>query len=231
MKKIGLLGGMSWVSTIDYYRLINEGINEKLGGLQFAECIIYSLNFADIHQNGWEHSFELLKRGCEKLKLGGAEAIVLCANTAHLYADKLQNEIKLPIIHIVSSTAEEILKYGLKKVALLGTKYTMEMGFYQQKLQEYGIDVIVPASMDERAFIQQTLRDELGKGIVKQETKKKYISMITRLLREGAQGIVLGCTEIPLLMNQEDFSVPVFDTTSIHANAIVKFALSSYEGI
>jgi aspartate racemase len=228
MKKIGLVGGISWVSTIDYYRFINEGINEKLGGLNFAECIIYSLNFDDFQRNNttgnWDATFQLIAEACESLKRGGAEAIVLCANTAHAVAERVEEKVQLPIIHIVTATANEINKKGLKKVGLLGTKFTMEMDFFQKKLKEYSIHSFVPEQQEARDFIQQTLKEELGRGIIREETKKAYISIINELIAKGAEGIILGCTEIPMIISQEDVSVPVFDTTKIHSKAAVEFA-------
>lgn len=230
MKKIGLVGGISWVSTIDYYRFINEGVNEKLGGLNFAECIIYSLNFDDFQRNNaagnWEATFQLITEACESLKRSGAEAIVLCANTAHAVAERVETSVQLPIIHIVTETANEIQKQGLKKVGLLGTKFTMEMDFYKKKLAENNIESFVPEQQEVRDYIQQTLKEELGRGIIKAETKKAYISIINDLIAKGAEGIVLGCTEIPMIISQEDIVVPVFDTTKIHSNAAVAFVLS-----
>ncbi|QSB26229.1 aspartate/glutamate racemase family protein [Flavobacterium sp. CLA17] len=231
MKKLGLVGGISWVSTIDYYRFINEGINEKLGGLNFAECIIYSLNFDDFQRNNtngnWDATFELLLNACKSLEKSGADAIVLCANTAHAVSDQLEQEINLPIIHVATATANAINKQGLKKVGLLGTKFTMEMDFYFKKLAENNIEAIVPFLQDERDFIQQTLKEELGRGIIKEQTKRAYLSIIEKLIENGAEGIILGCTEIPLLISQEDVSVPVFDTTKIHSEAAVHFAVSA----
>lgn len=226
MKKIGLVGGISWVSTIDYYRYINEGINKKLGGLNFAECIIYSLNFGDIQAATWNNSFELLRNACLNLKRSGAEAIVLCANTAHLEAEKLQDEIELPIIQITSATASAVNKQGLKKIGLLGTKFTMEMEFYKRGLREKGLETLIPEELETRDFIQQTLKKELGRGVVKQETREAYLSIINELIKNGAEGIILACTELPMIIQQEDVCVPVFDTTKIHAQAAVDFALA-----
>lgn len=226
MKKIGLVGGVSWVSTLDYYRFINEGINEKLGGLNFAECIIYSLNFADIHEKGWNNAFELLFNACKSLKQSGAEAIVLCANTAHLFADRLEAEIQLPIIHIAKVTATAIHQKGLKKVGLMGTKVTMEQDFYKDKLNEQQLEVIIPESEATRDYIQHTLKEELGRGIIKAETKARYLAIIAELIANGAEGIILGCTEIPMMISEEDVAVPIFDTTKIHAAAAVNYALT-----
>ncbi|MBW4360595.1 aspartate/glutamate racemase family protein [Flavobacterium taihuense] len=226
MKKIGLVGGISWVSTMDYYKFINEGINLKLGGLNFAECIIYSLNFEDIQVKSWENCFELLLNACGKLKSSNVDAIALCANTAHLFADKLQEEIKLPIIHISTETAKAVKKQGLKKVGLLGTKFTMEMEFYRKKLEENGLEVLIPEKQETRDYIQYTVKEELGRGIANSNTKENYIRIVNELVDSGAEGIILGCSEIPLLINQKDFITPIFDTTKIHSEAIVEFILS-----
>ena len=226
MKKIGLVGGISWVATSDYYKFINEGINLKLGGLNFAECVIYSLNFGDIQAKTWNNSFELLLKACESLKLSGVDAIVLCANTAHLFAEQLQETIKLPIIHIGTETAKAIRKKGYKKAGLLGTKFTMEMDFYRKKLEEYGLEVLIPDKQETRDYIQFTVKEELGIGFINPETKAKYISIVNELVERGAECIILGCTEIPLLINQDDFIIPIFDTTKIHSQAIVEYAIS-----
>ncbi len=227
MKKIGLVGGVSWVSTMDYYRFINEGVNEKLGGLNFAECIIYSLNFGDVQEKEWVNSFDLLLNASESLKRSGVDAIILCANTAHLFADKIQEKIELPIIHIGTETAIAVKKQGLKKVGLLGTKFTMEMEFYIKKLEENGLEVLIPDQQETRDYIQYTIKEELGRGVIKAETKKNYISIIADLVERGAEGIILGCTEIPMLVDQADFSIPIFDTTKIHSQAAVEYILSN----
>jgi aspartate racemase len=226
MKKIGLVGGISWTSTMDYYRFINEGLNEKLGGLNFAECIIYSLNFGDIQAKSWDNSYELLLNACEALKRSGVDSIFLCANTAHLFADRLQDEVKLPFIHIGEETAKAINKQGFKKVGLLGTKFTMEMDFYRKKLEEFGLEVIIPEKQETRDYIQHTVKEEMGIGFINPETKANYISIVNELVESGAECIILGCTEIPMLISQDDFTIPVFDTTKIHSEAIVAFALS-----
>lgn len=226
MKKIGLVGGISWVSTMDYYRFINEGVNKKLGRLNFAECIIYSLNFNDIQATGWDNSFELLIHACENLKRSGADGIALCANTAHLFADKLQEKIKLPLINIITETAIAINKNKLTRVGLLGTKFTMEMEFYRNKLEEYGIEVIIPAKQDTRDYIQYTLKEELGIGYINPATKENYLAIINELVIAGAQCIILACTEIPLLISQDDCAITIFDTTKIHAHAIVEYITS-----
>lgn len=226
MKKIGLVGGISWVSTIDYYKLINEGVNKKLGGLQFAECLIYSVNFGDIQEKTWQNSFDILLNACLSLKKSDVEAIVLCANTAHLYADQLEKETGLPLIHIGTETAKAITQKKLTAIGLLGTSFTMEMDFYKDRLKSFGINVLVPENQETRDYIQYVLREELGRGIINQDSKQKYIKIADELIARGAEGIILGCTEIPMLIDQSNFSVPVFDTTKIHAEAIVNFILS-----
>jgi aspartate racemase len=226
MKRIGLVGGVSWVSTMDYYKFINEGVNEKLGGLNFADCMICSLNFGDVQARGWEDSFELLLDACGRLKASGVEAIALCANTAHLFADRLQDTMKLPIIHIGSETAKVVSRQGLKRVGLLGTKFTMEMDFYRNKLEEHGLEVLIPEMQETRDYIQFTVKEELGRGLARKETFQEYIAIVEALAERGAEGVILGCTEIPMLINQDHFSMPVFDTTRIHSQAIVEYLLS-----
>ncbi|WP_342327790.1 aspartate/glutamate racemase family protein [Pedobacter sp. FW305-3-2-15-E-R2A2] len=233
MKKIGLVGGISWTSTVDYYRYINEGVNEKLGGLNFAECIIYSVNFDDFQRFNaaydWDATFELLVGAAENLKKGGAEAIVLGANTAHIVSDRIAERVNLPLIDITTAVADAIHQKGLKKVGLLGTTYTMELDFYKDKLISSGIEPIIPESQEDRDYIEDTLRNELGRGFLNPETKKQYLAIIQQLVDKGAEGIILGCTEIPLLIHQEDIAIPVFDTTKIHAEAAVAFAVQSGE--
>jgi len=230
MKIIGLIGGISWVSTADYYKLINQGINEKMGDLNFSECLLYSFNYADIKKNNenndWDSTFNMLLKGCQFLKQGGAEAIILCANTMHLIADKLEEAIDLPIIHIATETAKEIQKQNLEKVGLLGTKFTMELDFFKDKLIAQGIEAIIPESENDKDFIHTTIFEELGKGLVTPETKKRYLEIANELIKRGAEGIILGCTEIPLVILPEDVAVPVFDTTLIHSKAAVEFQLS-----
>jgi aspartate racemase len=230
MKIVGLIGGISWVSTADYYKLINQGINDKMGDLNFSECLLYSFNYADIKKNNenndWESTFKMLLKGCEFLKAGGAEAIVLCANTMHFIADRLEKAIDLPIIHIATATAIEIQKQEIKKVGLLGTKFTMELDFFKDKLAEKGIEAIIPENQEDKDFIHTTIFEELGRGLVTEETKKRYLEIANQLIKNGAEGIILGCTEIPLVIKPEDLSVPVFDTALIHSNAAVDFQLS-----
>ncbi|KQB39579.1 aspartate/glutamate racemase family protein [Flavobacterium aquidurense] len=226
MKKVGLVGGISWVSTIDYYKLINEGVNKKLGGLQFAECLIYSLNFGDIQEKTWPNSYELLLNACLSLQKSGVDAIVLCANTAHMHADKIEKEIDIPLIHIGTETAKAITQEKITTVGLLGTSFSMEMDFYKDRLKSFGLDVIIPEKQETRDYIQHVLKEELGRGIINPESQQNYIKIANELIERGAKGIILGCTEIPLLIDQSHFSVPVFDTTKIHSEAIVNFILA-----
>ncbi|MDL5512497.1 amino acid racemase [Arenibacter sp. M-2] len=226
MKKIGLVGGISWTSTLDYYKYINEGVNEALGGLQSAELILYSLNFADIQDKGWLNSFDLLLKACKELKKNNVEGIVLCANTAHLFADEIQEIINIPIINIITATAQEINSKKINKIGLLGTKFTMEMDFYRKKLNEHQIEVLIPETLSDIDRIHYIVKEELGKGIIKESSKKEFVKFSEDLIQKGAQGIVLGCTEIPLLIDEKDFnSTPVFDTTKIHVQAILDFIL------
>jgi len=230
MRKIGLIGGISWVSTSDYYTLINKGINEKLGGLNFSECLIYSFNYSDIKKNNdandWDSTFNMLLKAAEVLKSGGAEAILLCANTMHLIADRIQEAIDIPLIHIAEETAIEIHKKQLKKVGLLGTKFTMELDFFKDKLAEKEIETIIPISEEDKDFIHYTIFEELGRGIATEETKKRYLEIANGLIQNGAEGIILGCTEIPLVIKEGDLNVPIFDTTLIHTQAAINFQLT-----
>ena len=228
MKTLGLVGGTGWVSTIDYYRLINQRINEVLGGHEFARCILYSLNFGDIvacnDRNDAEGIYALIKDATEKVIQGGAEGIVLCANTLHKYADRLQKVINVPIVHIAEVMAQEINKKNLTIVGLLGTKYTMEEDFYTSKLEAANIRTIVPEKED-REFINATIYSELLKEIFKDESKKRFLEIMIQLQQRGAKGIILACTEIPLIIKDDDFHLPLFNTTAIHARAAINFAL------
>ncbi len=230
MKKIGLVGGISWSSTIDYYRYINEAANEVLGGLNYPECIIYSVNFNRFRTcnaaHDWDGTCSLLSAAALELKKAGAEMILLGANTAHIVADRVRAEVQLPLLDIRTATANALLRRQIKKAGLLGTVFTMELDFYKNKMNEAGIEVSVPADKRDRVFIEQTLLHELGKGIIKADTKNEYIRIALELVHQGAEGIILGCTEIPLILQQEDLPVPVFNSTRIHATAAVEFALN-----
>lgn len=225
MKKAGLIGGISWVSTIDYYRFINEGVNQKLGGKNFAELVIYSLNygiFDEVEEDKWADVF---LEASENLQKSGAECVVLCANTAHMFADELREKIEVPLIHIAEETAKVIVNNGLKKVGLLGTKFTMEKDFYRKNLEKAGLEVLIPEEQETRDSIHEKIQKELTFGILNPETKTELISISNQLIENGAECLILGCTEIPLIISQEDFKVPVFDTTKIHSQAVVEFIL------
>ena len=229
MKTIGLIGGLSWVSTQDYYRLFNEMINQKLGGANAAKVIMYSVNFEEIKTltfaNDWIGIRDLLCDIASKLEEAGADCIVVGANTMHKVARDIQKAVSVPLIHIATETSLVVHKQGLQRVALLGTKYTMEADFFPAKLFENEVHVIIPNHAD-REFINNAIYNELGKNIFLPETKTGILAIINKLAKEGAEGVVLGCTEIPLLIKQSDCSIPVFDTTFIHAQAAVEFALS-----
>jgi aspartate racemase len=229
MKTIGLIGGLSWESSKEYYRIINETVNESLGGLHSAKCILYSFDFAEIREIQKTKSQNELNKvlidAAKRLEAAGAEFVLICANTMHKFVPEIQPEIHVPILHIADVTAEKILGKGLKKVGLLGTKMTMEEDFYKGRIGErFGIDVLVP-DKDERDFIERAIFDELCVGKINPISKKRFKEIIGKLVENGAEGIILGCTEIPLLIKQEDVNVPVFDTTEIHAKAAVELAL------
>ncbi len=229
MKVIGLIGGMSWESSMEYYRLINQGIKEKLGGLHSCKCLMYSVDFAEIetlqHQGKWDEASMMMIDAAERLERGGAGFIVICTNTMHKMADDVQKSVKIPLLHIADAAAEKIKEFGLGKVGLLGTRFTMEQDFYRGRLKSiFGIDVVIPDETD-RQVIHDIIYNELCLGEIKDVSRKKYTEIIKKLAVSGAEGIILGCTEIPLLVRQEDYEVPLFDTTSIHAEAAVLFAL------
>jgi aspartate racemase len=228
MKTLGLLGGTGYLSTIEYYRIINETINKRLVGLNFARCILYSFNYGeidDLNRKGDRQGvYNLVLNSANNVINAGAEGIMLCANTMHSFADELEKNISVPIIHIAVVTARHIIKQNISKVALLGTKPTMEQDFYKSKLNKEGLEVLIPDD-NEREFIQSTVENELLLGIFKNKSKDKFLDIIRRLDAKGADGIIIGCTEIPLLIKQEDINVPLFDTLSIHAMAAVDFVL------
>jgi aspartate racemase len=230
MKTIGIIGGITWLSSADYYRLLNQLVNEQLGGVTSASIILYSLNFADIktltEAGNWDGIAEKMCETARKLELAGADCIMIGANTMHKIADRVQQAIHIPIIHIAEVTAAAIAAQQLKTVALLGTKYTMQMDFYKNKLQEKGINTIIPAE-DDIELLNSAIYNEMGKGIFLPETKALFLRVIDTLAARGAEGVILGCTEIPILIKQADCPIPVFDTTSLHAKAAVKFALGT----
>jgi aspartate racemase len=230
MKTIGLIGGMSWESSLEYYRIINEAIREQLGGLHSARIVMHSFDFAQIaelqHISDWDQAAKLLAGAANRLEQAGAEVLVICTNTMHKSADYIQNNVHIPLLHIADATAEQIKATGLKKVGLLGTKFTMEDDFYKGRLRDkYGIEVIIPDE-HERQIIDQVIYDELCIGLIKQDSKENFRMIMQNLAENGAEGIILGCTEICLLVGQQDATVPIFDTTKIHAISAGRFALS-----
>lgn len=229
MKTIGLIGGMSWESSLEYYRIINETVKEKLGGLHSARSIMYSVDFEEIeelqHKAKWDEATELMIDAAQRIEKGGADFVIICTNTMHKMADEVQKSIKVPFLHIADATAEKIKEQGLKRVGLLGTRFTMEEDFYKGRLGEkHGIEVIIP-DKGERLIVHDIIYKELCLGEIRDLSKEKFKKIIKNLTANGAEGIVLGCTEIPLLVKQEDCEVPLFDTTRIHARFAVEYAL------
>lgn len=228
MKMIGLIGGIAWPSTADYYRYLNLGVNEALGALNFSRCLIYSFNYEDIQRNNlsndWASTLTMMQEASRVLVAGGAEAILVCANTMHHIAEELRATLEVPLIHIAEATADAIAAQGLERVLLLGTRYTMELDFFRDKLSARGIEAIVPEAED-RSVVHRVIFEELAYGRVVAESKTQYLQIIDKGIAAGVQGVILGCTEIPLLIQQSDLSVPAFDTTRIHAEAGVRFAL------
>lgn len=229
MKTIGLIGGMSWESSIEYYRLVNETVNARLGGLHSAEVLMYSVDFAEIepfqHHEKWTEATARMIEATRHVEDGGADFIVLCTNTMHKTAEGVQKNISIPMLHIADATAAAVRAQGLARIGLLGTRFTMEDDFYKGRLTDrHGLDVVVPAE-EERQAVNRIIFDELCLGEVRQPSKERYMEIMESLVRRGAQGIILGCTEIGLLVGAENCSVPVFDTTKIHAETAVEHAL------
>ena len=229
MKKIGLIGGMSWESSLEYYRIINETVKQKLGGLHSAECIMYSVDFDEIeklqHQGKWQDLTKIMIDCAQRLEKAGANLIIICTNTMHKMAKEVESSINIPLLHIADATAEKIKGKGFKKVGLLGTKFTMEEDFYKGRLiDKHAIEVIIPNS-EEMQIIHDIIFNELCLGEIKETSKEQYKKIIINLAGKGAEGVILGCTEIPLLIKQEDVEVPLFDTTRIHAEFAVDYAI------
>ncbi|WP_295482998.1 aspartate/glutamate racemase family protein [uncultured Succinatimonas sp.] len=220
MKTVGLLGGMSWESTVTYYQNINETVKEKLGGLHSAKILMYSVDFDEIEKlqasGNWEQSAQILADAACRLEKAGADFIVICTNTMHKVAPQIQSHINIPILHIADATADELTKANIKTVALLGTKYTMTQDFYKNKISKRNINVLIPDDKDIET-INHVIYDELCRGIISDASRKEYVRIISSLQQKGAQGVILGCTEIGLLISQKDLPIPVFDTTYIHA--------------
>ena len=230
MKTIGMIGGMSWESSIEYYRIINETVRTELGGLHSAKSIMVSVEFAEIeklqHQGRWDKAAEILIDAARSLESGGADFAIICTNTMHKLYDIIQQNVRIPLLHIADPTADSIRVERIEKIALLGTRFTMEENFYKGRLVDnYGLGVIIPDPED-MEIIHRIIYDELCAGIIQMDSKQKYADIIRRLVEEGAEGVILGCTEIGLLVKQEDSPVPLFDTTEIHARAAVKYALT-----
>lgn len=230
MKTIGLIGGMSWESSIEYYRIINEGVRDRLGGLHSAKSVMVSVDFAEIealqHAGEWEQATEMMIAAAQAVERGGADFVVICTNTMHKMADEVQAQISIPLLHIADATAQRILSQGLHKIGLLGTKFTMEEDFYRGRLVEkHGLEVLIPGPQ-ERETVHCVIYDELCLGQIKPHSKAQYVAIMENLVRQGAEGIILGCTEIGLLVRAADSQVPLFDTTLIHAQAAVDWALA-----
>jgi len=228
MRTLGLLGGMSWESTLTYYRYVNERVRDRLGGLHSAKLVLYSVDFAEIerlqHTGDWDSAGRVLADAAQALERAGAEALVLCTNTMHRVLDVVEPAIRMPVIHIADATARRVIAKGISKIGLLATRFTMEQDFYRGRLERNGLDVLVP-NADERAEIHRIIYDELCLGAIHDDSREAYRAIMANLVARGAQGMILGCTEIGLLVGANDTTVPVFDTTRIHAEAAVDWAL------
>lgn len=229
MKTIGLIGGMSWESTVTYYKLINEGVRELLGGFHSARLLMYSVDFAEIERcqaaGEWEKSGDILAEAAKRLEAAGADFILICTNTMHKVAPQVQRSLNIPLLHIADATADALIKSGIAKTALLGTKYTMTQDFYRSRLVQQGISVVVP-NAQEMEEVNRVIYDELVLGVISEESRSGFGKIIARLKEEeGAQAVILGCTEIGLLIRPQDSALPVFDTTCIHAQAAVQRAV------
>ena len=232
---IGLIGGMSWESSAEYYRLLNEGVRIRLGATASAHCLLWSFDFAEIealqHAGDWSRLTERMVDAARRLEAAGADLLLICTNTMHRMAHDVQSSVSIPLIHIADPTAERIVAAGLQKVGLLGTAFTMEQDFYKGRLTErYGLEVIVPEEQD-RATVHRIIYNELVTGRIESSSREAYRAVIRRLVGAGAQAVILGCTEIMLLIGQEDSPVPIFDTTDIHAAAALDHALGTVKGI
>jgi len=230
MKTIGMIGGMSWESSIEYYRIVNQTVREKLGGLHSAKSIMVSVEFAEIealqHQNRWDKLATIMSEAGRSLEKGGADFVIICTNTMHKLYDEVQKNIKIPMLHIADATARIIKTAGIDRIALLGTRFTMEEDFYKGRLvDKFGLEVMVPSS-GQMEIVHRVIYDELCAGIIEPDSKQKYAEIIRKLVDRGAGGVILGCTEIGLLVKQTDSPVPLFDTTEIHARAAVEYALA-----
>ena len=230
MKSIGLIGGLTYISTIEYYRCLNQLANEKLGGAETVEVIMHSVNFGEIKRfteaDDWKSLLKIMSKAASELETAGAGCLLIGANTMHKIANEIQSAIKIPVIYIAEAVAKDIVRKGLKKVGLLGTKYTMQIGFYTDHLAIYGIETIIPGQVD-IDFINYTIYNEFSKNIFSAETKAAYLDIISKLKAQGVEGIIGGCTEIPILISQSELDIPLFDTVKIHAAAGVEYVLNS----
>jgi aspartate racemase len=230
MRTLGLIGGMTWHSTVDYYRLINAGVQERLGGSHSADLLLLSIDFEPIEdmqgRGDWAGMGKLMGEWARRLEAAGAEGLVICTNTMHRLADIVTKAVSIPLIHIADATAQAIKEKGLATVGLLGTRYTMELDFYRGRLEKaHGLNVLIPDEPG-RTTVHDIIYKELAQGLVKEDSRREYVAVIEDLKHRGAQGVILGCTEIPLLIKAADSPIPVFDTTALHAAAAVDFALS-----
>ena len=229
MKTLGLIGGLSWYSTIVYYRTINQLTNERLGSSHSTKLILFSVDFEEFrilqNKGDWNGVEKMLSDVAIQLENAGADCIVMCTNTPHLVADTVRQKIKIPLLHIAEETAKEIASKKINKIGLLGTKFTMENSFFKDRLLQFGIESIVPDDVD-KDYIHASIFNELTRGSFKDDTKNKYLGIIDKLKKEGAAGVVFGCTEFSILINPADCSIPIFDTTAIHSTAAANFALS-----
>lgn len=228
MKTIGLIGGMSWESTVDYYRIINQVVKRELGGLHSAKCILYSVDFQEIEKyqyaGEWDKSAQVLSYAAKSLEKAGAEFLVICTNTMHKVVPDIEKSVRIPILHIAQLTADELKKSGISRIGLLGTKFTMEQDFYKEKLLANGIEVLIPGEAD-RHIVNRVIYEELCLGVINEQSKKSYLDIVDKLSERGAEGIILGCTEIGMLIKQADTNVTLFDTTKIHAEKVALFSL------
>ncbi|AVH30691.1 aspartate racemase [Vibrio fluvialis] len=230
MKTIGMIGGMSWESTLSYYKAINEGIKAALGGLNSAQICLYSVNFEPIeklqHEGKWDETAQLLVKAAKSVEAGGADFLLICTNTMHKVAPEIEAQISIPILHIADATAKQLQQDGIERVGLLGTRFTMEQEFYKGRLQQqFGIDVLIPDA-EQRQQVHRVIYEELCLGTIRPESRAQYIEIVEDLHRRGAQAVILGCTEIALLIQQHDTDVPLYDTTKIHAEQAVQLALT-----
>jgi aspartate racemase len=229
MRTIGLIGGMSWESSAEYYRLVNELVRDRLGGLHSARCVLHSVDFAEIEQlqsaGEWEHAGEILAEAARGLEAAGADLLLICTNTMHKVAGQVEAAVRVPLLHLADATADAVRAAGLSRVGLLGTAFTMEQDFYRGRLAGHGLDVLTPDA-EGRALVHRVIYEELCLGVVRDESRAAYRKVIDELVDSGAEGVVLGCTEIELLIGADDSPVPVFPTTRLHAEAAVAAALA-----